>query len=67
MNEDLVCKKEEIDCSNIIKQYKMFNFDYIAKEDSNPIVTELFIRETKLNFSLVFIIDYFFPVPKTFD
>ena len=33
MNEDLVCKKDEIDCSNIIKPYKMFNFDYIAKED----------------------------------
>ena len=26
-------QKEEINCSNIIKQYKMHNFDYIAKED----------------------------------
>ena len=33
MNKDLVCKKEEIKCNNIIKQYKMFNFDYITKED----------------------------------
>ena len=22
MNKDLICKKEEINCSNIIKQYK---------------------------------------------
>ena len=33
VNKNLVCKKEEINCSNIIKQYKMHNFDYIAKED----------------------------------
>ena len=33
MNKDLGCKKEEIKCSNIAKQYKMFNFDYITKED----------------------------------
>ena len=26
------CKKEEIKCNNIIKQYKMLNFDYITKE-----------------------------------
>ena len=30
----------------------------------NPIVTELFIREMKLNISLVFIIQSYFPVPK---
>ena len=34
MSKDLVCKKE-IKCSNIIKQYKMFNFDYTSKEDIN--------------------------------
>ena len=32
MDKDLVCKKEEIKCNNIIQQ-KMFNFDYITKED----------------------------------
>ena len=30
----------------------------------NPIVTELFIRRTKLNNYLVFITQYYFPVPK---
>ena len=30
-SKDLVCKKEGIKCSNIIKQYK--NYDYITKED----------------------------------
>ena len=34
MNKDLVSKKEEIKCNNIIKQYKMFNFDYITKADT---------------------------------
>ena len=34
MDKDLVCKKEKDKCNNIIKQYKkMFNFDYIKKED----------------------------------
>ena len=28
----LVSEKEEIKCNNIIRQYKMFHFDYIAKE-----------------------------------
>ena len=36
MNSDLVCKKEEIKCNNIIKQYKnVFFIDYITKEDIN--------------------------------
>ena len=30
----------------------------------NPTVTELFIRERKLNISLVFITQSYFPVPK---
>ena len=31
--KDLVCKKEEIECNNIIKQYKnVINFDYITKK-----------------------------------
>ena len=33
MNKCLVCMKEEIKCNNIIKQSKMFNFDFITKED----------------------------------
>ena len=33
MNKNLVCKKVEIKYNKIIKQQKMFNFDYITKED----------------------------------
>ena len=33
MNEDILCKKEEIKCNNLIKQYKNFKFDYITKVD----------------------------------
>ena len=33
MNKDLVCTKKEIKCNNIINNTKMFNFDYITKED----------------------------------
>ena len=33
MNKNLVCKKVGIKYNKIIKQQKMFNFDYITKED----------------------------------
>ena len=33
MNKNLVHKKEEINCNNIIKNIKMFDFGYITKED----------------------------------
>ena len=33
MKTDLVCKKEEIKCNNIIKESQNVNFDYIRKED----------------------------------
>ena len=35
MKEDLICKKKEIECNNIIKRYKNIhiNFEYITKED----------------------------------
>ena len=32
-SKDLICNKEKIKRNNIIKQYKMFNLDYITKED----------------------------------
>ena len=38
--------------------------DMLSNENHNPIVTELFIRGRKLNISLVFIIQYYFVVPK---
>ena len=38
-SKDLVCKKEEIECNNIIKQYKnVINFDYITKQDIKNII-----------------------------
>ena len=43
--------------------------DMIADMESNktlsPIVTELFLRGRKLNFSLVFLLQFYFKVPKT--
>ena len=32
MKKDPVCEKEEMKFNNIIKQYKMFNFDYITRK-----------------------------------
>ena len=38
MNKDLVCKKEEIKCNNIIKQCKMINSDDVTRKhkELNP-------------------------------
>ena len=37
----------------------------LSNKKINPVVTELFIRDRKLNISLIFISQsYFFPVPK---
>ena len=36
----------------------------ISNKKLNPIVTELFIRDTKLNISIVFIMQSYFKVPK---
>ena len=33
MSKDLICKKKEIKHNKIIKQYQIFNFDCITKED----------------------------------
>ena len=38
--------------------------DMLSNKKLNPIVTELFIRERKLNISLVFITQSYFAVPK---
>ena len=38
--------------------------DMLSKKKLNPVVTELFIRERKLNISLVFITQSYFVVPK---
>ena len=37
--------------------------DMISNKKRNPVVTELFIRGTKLNMSLVFIMKSYFEVP----
>ena len=39
--------------------------DMVSNKKSSPIVTELFLRGTKLNISLVFISQSYFKVPKT--
>ena len=41
--------------------------DSLSNEKLNPIVTELFIRGRKLNFSLVFITQSYFAVQKILD
>ena len=38
--------------------------DMLSNKKLNPVVTELFIRGSKLNISLVFITQYYFAVPK---
>ena len=38
--------------------------DVLTNKKLNPLVTELFIKGRKLNFSLVFITRSYFPVPK---
>ena len=41
--------------------------DMLSNKKSNPVVTELFIRGRKLNFSLVFIRQSYFAVSKILD
>ena len=57
-------KKKKIEKENVMK----ICYDMIAGMLSNkkiyPIVTELFIREKKLNIYLVFITQFYFAVPK---
>ena len=43
------------------------NADAISNKNLNQIVTELFIRRRKLNISTVFIIQFYFTVPKDLD
>ena len=38
--------------------------DMFSNKKINPVVTELFVRGRKLNISLVFITQSYFPVPK---
>ena len=44
MRKDLIFKKEKIKRYNIIKQYKMFNFDYVTKKE---------IKEHNLNWAKI--------------
>ena len=41
--------------------------DMLSNKIFNPIVTELFVRDRKLNISLVFITKFYFAVPKNFS
>ena len=40
--------------------------DMLSNDKLNPIVTELFIKEIKLNISLIFITQSYFVAPKNF-
>ena len=66
---DDICKN--IKEYNPSKEHKIYiPFDMIADMPSNknlnPVATEFFIRGRKLNISLVFIAQSYFPVPKNF-
>ena len=60
---------KNIEHYNPIKKCKVLIFDdmiadMINNNKLNPIVTELFIRDRKLNISIVFITQSYFKVPK---
>ena len=46
------------------KYWLYMDGDMLSNKKLNPVVTELFIRGSKLNISLVFITQYYFAVPK---
>ena len=60
-----ICKNIEEYNSNK-KQKILIVFDDVITDMLSPIVTELFIRERKLNISLVFIMQSYFSVPKNY-
>ena len=69
-SNDMVDVYKNIEDYNLDKKRKVlivFNdmiADIIKNKKLNPIVTELFIRGTKLNISIVFITQSYFKVPK---
>ena len=38
--------------------------DMISNKNLHPVVTELFIRSQRLNLSLIFVTQSYFPIPK---
>ena len=54
-----ICKKRKV-----LINFNHMIADMIRNKKLNPIVNELFIRDRKLNISLVFIIQSYFKVPK---
>ena len=46
------------------KYWLYMDGDMLSNKKLNPVVTELFIRGSKLNISLFFITQYYFVVPK---
>ena len=38
--------------------------DMISNKNLHPVVTELFIRSQRLNISLIFVTQSYFPIPK---
>ena len=48
----------------ILVEYDDLIANNFSNKEYNPIVTELFIRGRKLNISLIFIMQFYFAVPK---
>ena len=48
----------------LINNLRYYNCDMIINKKFNQIVTELFIRERKLNISTVFVTQSYFSLPK---
>ena len=57
-------KKKKIEKENVMKICYDMNAGMLSNKKIYPIVTELFIREKKLNIYLVFITQSYFAVPK---
>ena len=72
LNIQAICKKvykniEEYNLGKKLKVLIVFDdmiTDVINNKKLNPIVTELFIRDRKINISIVFITQSYFKVPK---
>ena len=56
--------KNKINKHKILIVFDDMVADMIVNKNLNPIITELFIRDRKLNISIVFVTQSYFKVPK---
>ena len=72
LNTQMICKmfikilknKNKINKHKILIVFDDMVADMIVNKNLNPIITELFIRNRKLNISIVFVTQSYFKVPK---